>query len=198
MLYVLPWHMEMFDVLTEDGELTGEVVTREQAHKCGAWHRAVLIFLVNSKNQILMQKRSAAKKLWPGCWDGTGGGHVNSGEIGLFGVIRELREELGIEVKPSDVRYIGGYRSCQHNEKMHNRHFNEFFVAHKDVDIKDIRLQDEEVEEVKWISFEKFKEWTKSRSSDLTEKWQAFDALVRYLALAVDEDKHNESRGEKD
>ena len=175
--------MENFDELDEMGRHTGKIVSRDDAHKNGAWHRAVLLFVVNSKNQILMQKRSKHKKQWPSRWDGTGGGHIDSGEIGLFAVIRELDEELGVEVKPSDVRYIGGCLSESRNEKLWNRHHNEFFVVHKDVDISKIQIQEDEVEEVKWIDFVKFKTWTKSRSNDLTEKWEAFDDLVRYMEI---------------
>ena len=141
----------------------------------------VLLFVVNSKNQILMQKRSAKKELWPGCWDGTGGGHVDAGEIGLTCAIRELREELNIDLCPRDVHYIGGYRSDKKHGEIHNRHFNEFFVAHKDVDVKDIKLQKSEVDEVRWIDFAEFKRWTQSCSPELTTKWEAFDSLVRYL-----------------
>lgn len=173
--------MEIFDELDEMGRYTGRTISRDEAHRNGAWHRAVLIFVVNSKNQILMQKRSKHKKQWPSCWDGTGGGHVDSGEIGLFSVIRELNEELGIEIRPSDVRYIGGCLSENKNEHLWNRHHNEFFVAHKDVDITDVKVQESEVEEVIWIGFDKFKEWTTSRSASLTEKWEAFDCLVRYM-----------------
>jgi len=173
--------MEMFEELDERGKYTGRVVSREDAHKNGNWHRAVLLFVVNSKNQVLMQKRSKHKKQWPGCWDGTGGGHVDAGELGMFSVIRELHEELGIKVQPCDVRYIGAYLSEQKNEKIFNRHFNEFYVAHKDVDIKTVKVQEDEVEAVKWVDYKEFKKWTQSRSPQLTEKWEAFEALVRYL-----------------
>ena len=177
--------MEFFDELDEYGKHTGKTVARDVAHKNGNWHRAVLLFVVNSKNEILMQKRSMQKSLWAGRWDGTGGGHVDSGEIGMFAVIRELKEELGIDVDPSDVRYIGGCLSENKNEKMWNRHWNEFFVAHKDIDETKIKLQESEVEQVKWIDFDTFKKWVKSRSNELTEKWEAFDDLVRYMEKYV-------------
>ena len=178
-------NMEMFDELDENGRYVGRTISRDMAHKIGAWHRAVLIFLVNDKNQILMQKRSMNKKQWPGCWDGTGGGHVDAGEIGIFSVVRELGEELGVHVNHNEVNYIGGYRSNNKNEKIHNAHFNEFYVAHKNVNVSDIKIQEDEVEEVKWIDFDEFKKWTKSRSNELTTKWEAFDALILYMERYV-------------
>lgn len=48
---------EYFDVLDEKGKYTGEVETREKCHKEGLWHKAVVVFIVNSKNQVLLQCR---------------------------------------------------------------------------------------------------------------------------------------------
>ena len=172
---------EMIDVLTEDGEFTGKVINREEAHKVGAWHRAICLFLVNSKKQVLIQKRSRYKKKWPGCWDVSSGGHVDAGEFGDTSAIRELYEELMVKVEPQDVRYLGGYRSNDKNERMWDCHFNEFFAAFKDVDIKDIKLQESEVEEAKWIDFEEFKKLTRSKDPSFTTKWEAYEALIRYI-----------------
>ena len=56
---------EYFEVLNEKGEYTGEIASREKCHKEGLWHKAVVAFIVNSKEQVLLQRRSANKKLWP-------------------------------------------------------------------------------------------------------------------------------------
>ena len=74
--------MEIFDVLNEYGEFTGKTATREECHKKGYWHRAVYAFIIDDKGNVLLQKRSASKKLWPNLWDVTVGGHVDSGELG--------------------------------------------------------------------------------------------------------------------
>lgn len=54
---------EYFDVLNERGEFTGKIESREKCHKEGLWHKAVAIFIINSKKQVLLQKRSGTKKL---------------------------------------------------------------------------------------------------------------------------------------
>ena len=175
--------METFDVLDEHGGFTGEVIERDKAHEVGAWHRAVGLYLVNSKNQVLSQRRSESKKLWGGCWDYTAGGHVDSGELGLASVIRELDEELGIKVCASDVRYIFSYISDKkHEDKgIWDRHFNEYYIVFKDLDISSIKLQENEVDEIKWIDYSEFKKMVKSRDKSLTEKWECHDALVKYM-----------------
>ena len=62
---------EYFDVLNEKGEYTGKIETREKCHREGLWHKAVVVFIINSKGQVLLQKRSANKKMWPNTWDVT-------------------------------------------------------------------------------------------------------------------------------
>jgi len=172
---------ELFDELDDNGEFTGKTIGRDLAHKNGNYHRAVVLYLVNSRKQVLLQRRSFSKKKWPGYWDVTSGGHVDAGELGLMSAIRELEEELGIKVKPQDVRYIAGRRTQTEKFEMRDYHHNEYFVAFKDVPIAKIKLQKSEVEEVRWIDFEEFKNMVRSKDSSLTEKWAAYEMLIKYL-----------------
>ncbi len=48
---------EYFDVLNEKGEYIGKTETREKCHKEGLWHKAVVVFIINSKSQVLLQKK---------------------------------------------------------------------------------------------------------------------------------------------
>ena len=49
---------EKFDVLNEQGEFTGKIASREECHKKGLWHRAVCAFIIDGKQNILLQKRN--------------------------------------------------------------------------------------------------------------------------------------------
>lgn len=86
---------EMVDVLTETGKFTDNVEMKQLCHKKGLWHKAVAVFIINSKKQVLLQKRSKNKKMWPDMWDISAGGHVLAGEFGFQAIIREIKEELG-------------------------------------------------------------------------------------------------------
>ena len=100
---------EYFDVLDEKGEFTNLVETREKCHKEGLWHKAVVVFIISTDNKkVLLQQRSASKKLWPNLWDITAGGHVLTGEFGYQTVIRETKEEIGININENELQFIGG------------------------------------------------------------------------------------------
>ena len=49
---------EMIDVLDENGVKTGTIATRKEVHKKGLWHRAIVVAIINEKNEILIQQRS--------------------------------------------------------------------------------------------------------------------------------------------
>ena len=120
--------MEYFDVLNEHGEFTGRVETREVCHEQGLWHRAIYGFIFNKNGDVLLQKRSANKKLWPNLWDITAGGHVLAGEFGYQALIREMREELGLDISKTEIMYLVGSTSTNIQKNIINQHM--FHVKH--------------------------------------------------------------------
>ena len=175
---------ELFDVLNEKGEYTGKIETREKCHKEGLWHKAVVVFIINSKGQVLLQKRSAAKKLWPNMWDITAGGHVLAGEFGFQAGIRECKEELGIELNVNDLIFIGATTSTNIKGDIVNNHFNEYYIANKDIDETKLQLQEEEVSEVKWIDKNEIIERNKDNYNGITDKEGCWEYLVKYYEWA--------------
>ena len=171
---------EFFDVLDENGNYTGDVESREACHKVGFWHKAVVVFIINSKGQVLLQKRSANKKLWPNMWDMTAGGHVLAGEFGFEAIIREAKEELGIDLNEKDLRFLGSVISEDKKGEIVNRHFNEYFIANKDLDESKLKLQEEEVSEVKWVDKEEIIRRVKNNFDGITDKVGCWDYLVKY------------------
>lgn len=89
---------EMIDVLDENGIKTGQIVTRDEVHRKGLWHRCIVVAILNDKNEILLQQRSQEKLTNPGKWDVAAAGHVDAGEDALSTVIRETSEEIGVNI----------------------------------------------------------------------------------------------------
>lgn len=171
---------EKFDVLTEDGKYTDRVETRDDCHKYGLWHKAVALFIINSQNQVLLQKRSQNKKLWPNLWDISAGGHVLAGEFGFEAIIREIKEELGIDIDKNDILFIGSAISTNIKGNIINNHFNEYYIVNKDVDISKLTLQKEEVSEVKWFNKEEIITRIKDNFDGITDKEGCWEYLIKY------------------
>ncbi len=173
---------ETFDVLDQHGGFTGRTATRSECHSQGIWHRAIVVFIVSTDGQkILLQKRSKSKRIWPDMWDVAVGGHVDAGEFGYQAALREAKEELGITLRPQDLLYIGSSTSENIEGNIINRHFNDYFVAHLDLDPSQIKLQPEEVQEVKWISADDFVNFITNDTASITDKPVCWNYYIRYL-----------------
>ncbi len=89
---------------------TGELITRDEAHRTGVWHGAFHCMIVGERNgreYALFQRRSLLKKIAPGKLDVSVGGHYAAGEDAAAAGPREMREELGIDVRYADLIPIG-------------------------------------------------------------------------------------------
>jgi len=88
---------EYFYIVDEDDNVIGKA-TREECHSNPKLiHRSVYVFLVNSKGEIFIQRRSLKKDLYPGFYTASATGHVDYGEDYDEAAQRELREELDID-----------------------------------------------------------------------------------------------------
>ena len=95
---------ELFDLVDLDDHVIGQV-RRGEAHRNPALiHRSVQVLVFTHTGQLLLQRRSARKDLFPGYYCASASGHVASGEEYAATAERELAEELGIS---SSLTYIG-------------------------------------------------------------------------------------------
>lgn len=131
------------------------------------------------------KKRSAKKKLWPNLWDVTAGGHVNAGEFGRQALIREVKEELGIEITDDDIKYLVGSSSITIQGDIINKHYNECYIINKTVDLSDIKLQEEEVTDIKYFSKEEVLERISNNYDGLTEKTGVWNFLKKIFEIYI-------------
>jgi isopentenyl-diphosphate delta-isomerase type 1 len=87
---------EYFIIVSESNEIIGKE-KRGIVHKSGLWHRGVHAFLFTRDRRLLVQRRSLSQDTYPGALDCSVSEHLNPGEAYLEGLIRGLREELGLE-----------------------------------------------------------------------------------------------------
>jgi isopentenyldiphosphate isomerase len=144
--------VEQFDVLDCAGHKTGEVILRDEAHRTGAWHGAfhcLIIFERGGRGYALFQKRAMTKKIAPGKFDVSAGGHYASGEDASIAGPREIREELGLTVQFSEL-YPLGKRVFVHcfSPGIMEYEFQDVFLLQRLVRPESLSLQHEEVDGV--------------------------------------------------
>ncbi len=170
--------VDVYDSLT--GEKTGEVISKNEAHSKGVWHSSIHILLVNKeKNKILLQKRCADKKLYPNRWDITVGGHIRAGEEPLVSAHRELEEELGLDSKNYEFKFLNKIKEEFINNGVNSKEFVYVYLIEADVDVKNITLQKEEVSEARWFKKQEFLDLIEKKQ--IINHWQEFEMLKDIL-----------------
>ena len=133
---------EMLDVYDINGNKTGEVVERYHHKKDGAYYLCIHAYIVTRDNKYIIQRRSMKKKYFPGIWDITCGA-ADSGEDSYTAALREVKEELGLNLEKCEYRLVGNniYFDC----------LNDVYFFYTDYTVEDCVLDPEEVMDVKAI-----------------------------------------------
>lgn len=89
--------MELWDLYNENRELTGKKHIRGNVIPEGCFHLVVHVWIKNSKGEFLISQRAADRPTFPLMWECVGGS-VIKGENSLQGALREVKEEVGIDL----------------------------------------------------------------------------------------------------
>lgn len=163
--------MEYLDLYDINKNLTGEKIVRGKGKPQvpeNNYINIVIIFMQNSEGKFLFQITSKEK----GNEIATTGGHVKSGQTSYEAILVEVEEELGLDISKEDVKMIDSY--------IFGVAFMDVYYLSKDINISDLRLQDDEVESVEWFTIDRIKELItegKVRKGNI----KAFDSILEYL-----------------
>lgn len=146
----------MFFVVDE-GDRPLAPLPRKLVHGHGVWHRVAHIWVQNDRGQFLCQQRSLDKELCPGFWEAFFGGHVRPGEAYLDAAVRELGEELGINL-PAQAFKLWKVYKFHDKPTNYNNEFQAVFVVRWNGDTQDATFDDGEVEQVAWKSPDEIKQ----------------------------------------
>lgn len=138
--------MEIWDLYDRDRIPTGETHERGKPLPEGRYHMVVHVAIFNSRGEMLIQQRQPFKAGWPNLWDITVGGSAVAGDTSRTAAERETLEEIGLAIDLSDAQPkltipfdVG---------------FDDIYTLVMDVDLSSLRLQESEVQAVRWASEE--------------------------------------------
>ena len=118
--------MEYLQVFNDKKEAIDEKVLREDKYNLpeGKRFMVVVIFIENNEGKFLMQKTSKSRN----SIIATTGGHVIYGDIGFNTILRETKEELGLDLESNEVEYVDTLK--------YNDGFLETYYVKKVIDIR--------------------------------------------------------------
>ena len=148
---------ELIDILDADGNMTNTTAMKSEAHKNGWFHQTVHIWFYTSDGKILMQQRGKEKDVYPLLWDVSVAGHIGAGESIITSAIREVQEEIGLQISPSDLKKIGVFKSIHnHSETLKDYEFHHTFIAELKSPFSSLKKQENEVESLELVSIKQF------------------------------------------
>lgn len=175
---------ELLNIVDENNELTGKNALRSKIHAEGIWHRTVHIYLFRKSNneiEFLVHLRSPFKDLSPSCWDTRFGGHIKSGLTLEEGAKAELAEEIGLDV--NEYKLIQGL--WRKRDMMPNREFTKtYFLEYLD-NMSDLKFNDGEVQEIKWMNIREIKDSIIKNSEEWSGSIKGFTEVSNYLLKKV-------------
>ena len=142
--------MELWDLYTENRERTGRTHIRGEEIPDGFYHLVVHVWIKNSKGEYLISQRSANRPTFPLMWE-TVGGSVLAGEDSLTGAIREVKEEVGIDLLPESGHLLFTKLRSIINGKQYSD-IMDVWLFHYDGDALLSDATTDEVAQSKWMT----------------------------------------------
>ncbi len=144
--------MDELVLVDKEDRVVGSAYKEKCHDKGGILHRAFSIFIFNDKGQLLIQKRSELKRLWPLYWSNTCCSHPRADESYLDAAERRLEEELGLSCKLTYLykfRYSAPYKNSGSE--------NEICAVLIGKSNEDIAPNPKEISDHKWITIDELK-----------------------------------------
>jgi isopentenyldiphosphate isomerase len=142
--------MELWNIYDQYRHMTDRIHERGQEMKAGDYHLVVHVWIVNDDGQFLIQRRQPWKIGFPNMWDCSAAGSAVMGDDSEQAAIREVKEEIGIDLEIEKGERIFTVRFSQG--------FDDIWLVRQNVAIEELQLQEEEVSEARWASEEEIKE----------------------------------------
>ena len=162
---------ERRDLYDENRILTGETILKGEEIPNGKYIVVVLIYIQNSEGKFLIQKRSQRKN---GKY-ATTGGHPKSGETSIQGIITEVKEEIGLDIKPQELQlYYSG------KSKFEKVFWDDYYIKMDIPNINEMKLQEDEVSSVHWFSIDEIKKLMKE-DKFFKNHYEEFEILLNWL-----------------
>ena len=178
---------EYFDILDENGNKTGKIKLRSEVHRDGDWHKGVHIWIINDKGEILLQRRCATKDSNPNMLDISSAGHLTAGDESLSGAIRELKEELDLDVNPEELQFIKTLkRNSKYTSTFINNEIDDLYILRTTKGIDEMKYQEEEISEIFFVPYKEFKNMVKNRKEDLLRHEEEFEILFNLFDKEFD------------
>lgn len=168
---------EEFVILVNEKDEQIGSMEKIEAHQKALLHRAFSVFILNDKNEVMLQQRASEKYHSPLLWTNTCCSHQRVGETNIEAGRRRLMEEMGFDVPLKDV--FSFIYKAPFDNGLTEHEFDHVMIGYYNEEPK-INL--EEVEAWKWMSVEGIKADMENHPGVYTEWFKIiFSKFYHYI-----------------
>ena len=142
--------MEIWDLYTRDRRPTGETHIRGEKLPPERYHLVVHVWIRNSRGEWLISQRAASRPTFPLMWESVGGS-VTAGEDSLTGAIREAKEEVGVDLNPTNGKLVAS------TVREHFQDIKDDWVFQYDGEADLRNATTDEVAQIRWMTVEEIR-----------------------------------------
>lgn len=178
---------ELLDVIDENERNTGIIKERKKIHLDGDWHKAAHLWIIKDA-RILLQKRSSEKKIFPNRFDVSCAGHVSAGENYKDSIIRELKEELGIDVNEDALIFLEKRKQITKYKNLISREIIAVFLLRYNGKMNELKIDKKEVSEVRLFTIKELRKLLKETPEMfVNDKKYFFDTLEKIEVMFMED-----------
>ena len=148
---------EFLNLIDDKTRITADSKPRSLVHRDGDLHPTVHIWMIKRRDMgvfVLLQKRAHEKDINPDCYDVSAAGHVSQGDEFRYTALKEVREELGLDIDRSKLEFIGLKKAEFKKGDIHDNELVAVYICRENINIEDLVLQSSEVSEVCWAEID--------------------------------------------
>ena len=163
-------------LVNEQDEPIG-LMEKLEAHKKAVLHRAFSVFVLNDKNEVMLQQRAGHKYHSPLLWTNTCCSHQREGETNIQAGIRRLQEEMGFTTELKELFHF--IYKAPFDNGLTEHELDHVMIGYYNNEPK---VNPDEVESWKWMSIEAIKDDIQIQSENYTVWFKIiFDEFYHYL-----------------
>lgn len=161
--------MELFELYNEYNLPFWQTKVRSEVHRDGDWHRSTEVWVINENRELLLNLRHPDKDLFANLWDVCVAGHLMPGENYRTAALREVQEELGVQVLSSALHFVDVWTMDGFDVKTQSfdREFTGVFVWKTHWELAAFTPQPEEISALQYVPLGEVRQMLENPGSGL-------------------------------